>query len=175
MGSGTIRLETVKSVGRQPRAFLTMARTIVPYLLALQVPFVPGASSGRTCKTSPASPDWPLEDAWAHLAQAVDGRLLTVPPPGAVCHPDQPTYNNASCAEVQAEWSSQAFHSYNPVSLMFGVNNASCLPDPTEPCYPQGFPAYVIEASTSRHVELGVQFGMCRIGSWTGAYADRGE
>src|ERR1700761_1428151 len=145
-----------------------MARSLIPHLLAFQTLLVPGIlapnkrdhqTCNQACKATPGTPNWPLEDDWAHLAQAVDDQLLTVPPPGAVCHPDQPTYNNASCAEAQNEWTAQAFQSYNPVSLMYGANNASCLPNVTEPCYPQGFPAYVLDASTPQDVMLGVQFG----------------
>ncbi len=135
-----------------------MAWNVLPCLLAIQA-FITLGSCGRTCKTGPGSADWPSEDVWSHFAQALGDKLLNVPPPGAVCHPDQPTYNNASCAKVQIEWGSQLFQSYSIVSSMFGANNASCLPDPSEPCYPQGFPAYVVNASSANDVALAVQFG----------------
>jgi hypothetical protein len=38
-------------------------------------------------------------------------------------------------------------------------SNDTCLPDPSYPCSPDGYPAYVINATTPELVKLGVDFG----------------
>jgi hypothetical protein len=37
--------------------------------------------------------------------------------------------------------------------------NWTCLPDPNAPCTGKGYPAYVINATTTEHVKAGVDFG----------------
>lgn len=54
-----------------------------------------------SCKAIPGSPDWPSGSSWSALNSSLSGRLLQLAPPGAVCHPDQPTYNAAICLTVQ--------------------------------------------------------------------------
>jgi hypothetical protein len=80
-------------------------------LFVLQLPnLVSAGQSPRSCKESAGSPGWPSASAWAALNESISGRLLHPPPPGAVCHSDQPTYNNATCPVVQAEWATAVFH-----------------------------------------------------------------
>ncbi|KAL1962101.1 hypothetical protein VTN77DRAFT_568 [Rasamsonia byssochlamydoides] len=111
------------------------------------------------CKAVPGSPDWPSPSEWQALNASLSGRLLQPPPPGAVCHPDQPTFNNATCAYVQQEWSNTTFHVDNPIStILNNWNNDSCLPYPADPCSGEGYPIYVVNATTAEHVKLGVDF-----------------
>jgi FAD/FMN-containing dehydrogenase len=42
-------------------------------------------ATGRTLRVRPSSPDWPSEDAWDGLKQAVGGRLVKVETPLAAC------------------------------------------------------------------------------------------
>ena len=39
-------------------------------------------------------------------------------------------------------------------------NNDTCLPEPSYPCSGAGYPAFVINATSSEHVKMGVDFGM---------------
>lgn len=90
---------------------------------------------GVQCKTTPDSPEWPSQDAWNDLNEAVGGRLLQPSPPGAVCHPEQPTYDAGLCPAVQAGWLNYRWHSDDPVSTDWNNwNNDSCIPDPVYPC-----------------------------------------
>lgn len=112
------------------------------------------------CKTYPGSPDWPAADAWSKLNDDLGGRLLQPPPPGAVCHPGQPTYDPRKCDAVRAGWVTYDFHLESPISVMWNNwSNDTCLPDAAYPCSPDGYPAYVVNASTAEHVKLGVDFG----------------
>ncbi|KAH8907907.1 FAD-binding domain-containing protein [Coniochaeta sp. PMI_546] len=116
-------------------------------------------SPSASCKAIPGTPSWPSPISWARLNESTGGRLLQPPPPGAVCHPGQPTYNPAACPDVQAGWSTYDFHQRDPVSSMWNqYNNDSCLPESSYPCSGQGYPIFVINATTADHVKLGVRF-----------------
>ncbi|KAI2619618.1 FAD-binding domain-containing protein [Hypoxylon sp. NC1633] len=145
------------------RSFL-LALTFAPVLAhshALQQQ--PRAEGGDLykggCKAAPGSQGWPSEKTWAAFNQSTGGKLIRAVPPGAVCHPSQPTYNAAQCATVAAEWPLYDFHTSDPVSNMWQqYNNDTCLPDPGAPCSPAGYPAYVVNATSARDVKLGLEF-----------------
>ncbi|OIW31030.1 FAD-binding domain-containing protein [Coniochaeta ligniaria NRRL 30616] len=127
----------------------------------LQIPLASSHPSSPlpSCKAVPGTPNWPSPASWARLNESTGGRLLQPPPPGAVCHPGQPTYDAAACADVQAGWTTYDFHQRDPVSSMWNqYNNDSCLPEPGYPCSGQGYPVFVINATTPEHVKLGVRF-----------------
>src|SRR5271170_218707 len=115
--------------------------------------------STQSCKATPGSPSWPSPSAWQSLNNSISGRLLQPSPPGAVCHPGQPTYNANTCASVQVEWLNTTFHADNPISVDYeNWNNDSCLPSPQAPCSDAGYPIYVVNASTPQDVKAGVNF-----------------
>lgn len=121
-----------------------------------------GASADRhpSCKAVPGTPGWPSQQDWVRLNESLAGRLLQPPPPGAVCHPGQATYNPTECAAVRTAWSTYEFHSANPISMDWNQwTNDSCLPQEGAPCSGKGYPVFVINATTARHVQLGVKFG----------------
>lgn len=114
----------------------------------------------ETCKAHPGTAFWPSTGTWAALNQTLDGRLLQPPPPGAVCHPDQPTYNASQCANVAEEWKTYEFHAENPISVMWDqYDNSTCLPEMNTTCSPAGYPAYVVNASSAEHVKISIDFG----------------
>ena len=131
------------------------------FVLALScLPAAVHAGCIPTCKAYPGGADWPSPDAWSRLNDHLGGRLLQPPPPGAVCHPGQPTYDERQCPSVADGWSTYDFHVADPVSVMWDVwSNDTCLPDPSYPCSPAGYPAFVIDATSAEHVKLGVDFG----------------
>ena len=116
--------------------------------------------SSPACKAVPGTPDWPSDLTWARLNESTGGRLLRPSPPGAVCHPDQPTYDAAECSRVHSAWSTYEFHQNDPVSSQWNqYNNDTCLPEPSYSCSGQGYPVFVINATSAEHVKLGVDFG----------------
>lgn len=118
------------------------------------------SSSPFFCKAVPGTPDWPSPQDWARLNESLAGALLQPPPPGAVCHPGQGAYNATECPRVRAAWSTYEFHQADPVSVDWNNwANDSCLPQEGAPCSPGGYPVFVVNASTARHVQLGVAFG----------------
>jgi hypothetical protein len=128
-------------------------------LSCLMVVGVLGASP--SCKSTPGSKIWPSTEVWAALNQTIGGQLIQPTPPGAVCHSSNPTYDAVACIAVQEAWSSEFFHQKNPISAEWNNwTNDSCLPIDTLPCTSEGYPIYVINATTSEHVKAGVNFGM---------------
>jgi hypothetical protein len=117
------------------------------------------ASASRSCKATPGSSTWPPSSEWASLNHTVSGRLLHPSPPGAVCHPKQPTYSAAECPILQKQWQSIFFHQDNPISSAWNnFNNDSCLPLAAAPCSGEGYPVYVVNATTPEHVQAAVKF-----------------
>ncbi|KAL7786986.1 FAD-binding domain-containing protein [Trichoderma ceciliae] len=112
-----------------------------------------------TCKAYPGTASWPSTNTWAALNRTLGGRLLQPPPPGAVCHQGQPTYNTSQCSMVAEEWKTYEFHAGNPISVMWDkFDNYTCLPEENAPCSPAGYPAYVVNASNAEHVKIGIDF-----------------
>lgn len=102
------------------------------------LPLLNIVNAGQTspsCKASPGSPSWPSQSKWNALNSSISGRLLEPAPPGAVCHPGQPTYNAATCPIVAAEWYTVDFYAEDPISNAWpNWNNDSCLPWLPSPC-----------------------------------------
>jgi hypothetical protein len=86
-------------------------------------------SPHSTCKATPGSPYWPNDSFWTSLNHSLNGQLFKPTTPGAVCHPDQPTFNATLCPTVQAEWLTAVFHTDDPVSgVQENWSNDTCLP-----------------------------------------------
>ena len=119
-----------------------------------------GDSAHATCKVVPGSQQWPSNKEWASFNKSLGGVLLQPPPPGGVCHPGEPNYNEALCPTVATEWfTSWTFHEDNPISNAYNNwNNDSCIPDPSAPCSGSGYPIYVVNATTAKHVQKAVKF-----------------
>jgi hypothetical protein len=116
-------------------------------------------SSTLSCKASLGSPGWPSASSWAALNNSLAGRLLRPPPPGAVCHPSQATYNAQICPAVLEAWSTTFFHQSNPISNAWNNwSNDSCLPYPDTPCSGGGYPVYVVNATCKEDVKKGIDF-----------------
>ncbi|KAI1360344.1 hypothetical protein F5Y08DRAFT_52124 [Xylaria arbuscula] len=112
------------------------------------------------CKAYPGTAAWPSQETWTKFNQSIGGKLIKPgAPPGAVCHPGQPTYDADKCTIVSAAWGTYDFHVADPVSNMWQqFNNDTCLVDPNTPCSNAGYPAYVVNATTALDVKLGLDF-----------------
>jgi hypothetical protein len=130
------------------------------YVLLLTSPLISYAlPTQQSCKTIPDASSWPTASEWSAFNETTGGRLIKTHAPAAACHPEQPEYNVATCSDIQDSWDSSQWHSDNPVSNDWqNWNNYSCLPDPSTPCSVDGYPTYVVNASTSKDVQLAVNF-----------------
>lgn len=116
----------------------------------------------RRCKVYPGDSEWPSDDKWALLDTVTGGRLLTKPvPQAAVCY-DGPHYNGAECAKLSANWTNSYIHLADPIEMMSPVyQGLTCSPPSlydTKGCTQGGFPWYVINATTPKHIQAGVNF-----------------
>ncbi|KAJ8123346.1 hypothetical protein ONZ43_g688 [Nemania bipapillata] len=112
------------------------------------------------CKAFPGTTDWPSEESWTKFNTSIGGKLIEPgPPPGAVCHPRESTFNPYQCAFVAAAWGTYDFHQNSPVSNMWQqFNNDTCLVGPNTPCSGAGYPAYVVNATTAMDIKLSLDF-----------------
>ena len=98
---------------------------------------------------------------WAALDYLADGRLLKPLPQARVCY-NGPDYNATKCAELTAVWGRSYTHLPDPIEMMSPVpQGMTCLPPnvfDSGNCTQGGFPVYVINATTPKHVQLGVNF-----------------
>jgi hypothetical protein len=121
------------------------------------------ASASGHCKAIPGTSSWPCAADWQSLNHTVGGRLLKPSPPASVCHPDWPNYNAAACLALQPKLTDGGFFADDPLSGDFpNWNNDSCLASPQDPCSGEGFPVYVVNASTPQHVAAGINFARQR-------------
>ncbi|KAF2003285.1 FAD-binding domain-containing protein [Amniculicola lignicola CBS 123094] len=116
------------------------------------------------CKCYSDNSCWPKAPAWAALNTTVDGALKVAVPPGAACHKklgELSTYNEAECANVQANWVNEQFLTDHPIANLWPLyTNNTCLPnaDPSTPCTLGFYGEYVIMATTKAHIKAGVIF-----------------
>ena len=137
-----------------------MFRSILPVSVAALLTFLSlsiTAYQPPKCKAVPGSAAWPCHGDWDALNRTIDGRLLKPLPTAAVCHPDEPDYNPAICKS--ADWTDAETYVNDPIGILNpNWSNDSCLPQPQYPCSGEGFPVYVVNASSSDHVAAGINF-----------------
>lgn len=131
-------------------------RFVGALILLLSIPHT--AVAERSCKALPNKKGWPALSDWAALNTTLRGLLLKPDPPAAPCHKDHPAYNKKKCKVIKANWSNSVWHSNNPVSSLFqNLNGYSCTPE-GKTCSSEGYPVYVVNATTVEHVQAAVNF-----------------
>ncbi|KIY43455.1 FAD-binding domain-containing protein [Fistulina hepatica ATCC 64428] len=117
-------------------------------------------SSGQ-CKVLPVDESWPALDVWHTLNGTLDGALIQAIPPAAPCYSSWPMYNATECLEISAQWNNSYFHAGNPISVMSPFfQGDTCLPTTNKfsSCMLGGYPSYVVNATTVKHIQLSVNF-----------------
>ncbi|KAI0439620.1 FAD-binding domain-containing protein [Xylaria telfairii] len=134
-------------------------QSVLAFLLVLGDATAARPEGHGACKAFPGTTAWPSQQTWAKFNQSTGGKLIKPAPPGAVCHPGEPTFDADKCAIVTAAWGTYDFHQRDPVSNMWQqFNNDTCLVDPNTPCSDAGYPAYVVNATTAMDVKLSFDF-----------------
>ncbi|KAJ5097411.1 hypothetical protein N7456_008132 [Penicillium angulare] len=129
-------------------------------VIAIFTPLLTHASAHglASCKSTPNDASWPSFSQWSELNSSLSGRLLQPSPPALACHSVYPG-SNLTCASITRSWNTFAFHQDNPISTAWNnMNNDSCIPDISAPCSGQGYPTYVINATSASEVKLGIDF-----------------
>ncbi|OTA89277.1 hypothetical protein M434DRAFT_79569 [Hypoxylon sp. CO27-5] len=114
------------------------------------------------CREYPGSDNWPLEEEWSQLNSSLGGALIQGVPPAAVCY-DGPYKDTAKCTFITRNASSSRFYINDPVTVLTewpegDTCHATLQPQPDDNCTQGGFPAYVINATTVRQIQIGVNF-----------------
>jgi hypothetical protein len=132
-------------------------RSVIPVFIVIIACLSP--VTAKFCKAVPGTPGWPHESSWNALNATLGGQLIKPVPPGAVCHPDQPTYDATNCPSVKVAWTNFSSVLEAPVrSAWNNFDNDTCLPDSQYPCSGAGYPQYVVNATNAAHVKAGVDF-----------------
>jgi hypothetical protein len=146
---------------RKLAAMYHLSKATSSFLLLLST--VNAWQSPPSCKAAPGTSNWPSFSQWSALNHSISGQLLQPAPPGAVCYPDQPTYNATLCSLVQNDlFLDIDYFSTLPSACAWPFwNNDSCLPFQqflSMPCSYEGFPIYVVNATNKDDVKKGVDF-----------------
>jgi hypothetical protein len=113
------------------------------------------------CKAFPDSPDWPLDDEWAKLNSSLDGVLLKPTPPGAACYNTSQDYDAVQCAWILANASRTRFYIDDPLTVLTAWAEGNTCPvsnNTSGTCTQGGFPVYVVNATTVKHIQIAVNF-----------------
>ncbi|KAH6616600.1 FAD/FMN-containing isoamyl alcohol oxidase-like protein MreA [Boeremia exigua] len=115
------------------------------------------------CKVYPGDAAWPSDEAWEQLNELTGNRLISRPTPlAAVCYPAHPDYDAAQCATYSATWTQSYTHMNDPIEMMSPVAQGMTCTAPvifdSHNCTRGGFPAYVVNATEPKHVQLAVNF-----------------
>ncbi|KAL1607002.1 hypothetical protein SLS59_002704 [Nothophoma quercina] len=123
---------------------------------------VPKNETSR-CKVYPGDAAWPSDEAWSQLNELTGNRLLSRPTPlAAVCYPAHPDYDAEQCATYSATWTQSYTHMHDPIEMMSPVAQGMTCTAPvifdSHNCTRGGFPAYVVNATEPKHIQLAVNF-----------------
>ena len=113
------------------------------------------------CKNFPSETSWPSESEWSRLNASLQGRLLKPLPPASVCYPTSPNFNTASCNFLFTNASQSTYFFDDPVTVLAEWPQGLTCPlsrNPTGNCTQGGFPVYVVNATTPKHVQAAVNF-----------------
>jgi hypothetical protein len=113
------------------------------------------------CKAFPGDPEWPTDDEWSRLNKTLGGALLKPFPPASVCYTTSPNFNAEACSFLLNNASRTSFYLDDPVTVLtLWPQGNTCLPPPNPAgnCTQGGYPVYVVNATTVKHVQAAVNF-----------------
>lgn len=124
----------------------------------------PGQVNPARCKAFPGDADWPSLERWTAFNTTLEGKLVKGLPPAATCYNSTPYFDQTKCAATRRGWSSSLFTGEDPVMPNSAWPNGNTCPLPpaqgSNPytCNITGYPAYVVNATTVKHVQLAINF-----------------
>jgi len=117
-------------------------------------------TNGGECKAFPGNEDWPLWPAdaeWSALNNSLEGALLKPLPVGAPCY-QGPNYDADKCRAVLRDGRATL---NDPITVLTAwPQGDTCLAtaNPVGNCTQGGYPVYVVNVTTAKHVQAGVNF-----------------
>ena len=121
---------------------------------------IPLVYAGPTCKLGPDRYGWPSGDEWAQLNATLNGSLLKPSPPAAVFYPGT-SYDATICTYLLTEAATGRFYANDPVTILTQWPQGNTCPlskEPLRECTQGGFPVYVVNITTVKHVQTAVNF-----------------
>ncbi|KAK1757004.1 6-hydroxy-D-nicotine oxidase [Echria macrotheca] len=113
------------------------------------------------CRAWPGSHDWPAADEWTKLNTSLNGALLRPDPPAAACYPSDARYNATTCRWLLGQARQTGFWIDDPLVVLTQWPQGSTCPavmDAKGNCTRGGFPEYVVNATTAKHIQAAVNF-----------------
>ncbi len=120
--------------------------------------------SGPACRAWPESDDWPSQDEWRQLNASLDGALLQPIPVGSACYQGK-LYDAARCRWLVQQAGRTHFWIEDPlVVLTQWPQGSTCMAELNARgvCIRGGFPEYVVNATTVKHIQAAVNFARNR-------------
>ncbi|KAK5662481.1 hypothetical protein OQA88_8392 [Cercophora sp. LCS_1] len=112
------------------------------------------------CRAWPDSKDWPSDEEWKQLNSSLGGSLLRPNPPAAVCYQGE-HYDAARCRWLMQQAGRTNFWIEDPlVVLTQWPQGSTCTAAPNAKgnCTRGGFPEYVVNATTVKHIQAAINF-----------------
>ncbi|CAK7214738.1 hypothetical protein SCUCBS95973_002236 [Sporothrix curviconia] len=113
------------------------------------------------CRAFPGTPAWPSAAEWTRLNFTLDGALLQPKPAGAVCYKG-PDYNARTCQYVSRIATFTHYWLDTPLDVLTQwPEGNTCLASArrvADNCTQGGYPEYVVNATTVKHVQAAVNF-----------------
>lgn len=119
-----------------------------------------GRPSRSRCKAWPGSNDWPSDFEWRLLNTTLDGALLKPTTPSAACYRGS-DFNAAKCSYLLTNATDNGFWIDDPLTVLTQwTQGSTCMPalNATGNCTHGGFPLYVVNATSVKHVQAAVNF-----------------
>lgn len=113
------------------------------------------------CRTSPGDVAWPSLEEWNRFNSSLGGALIKTVPRAAVCYPTHPLYHAQTCTELVKASVKTETGTADPSTIFSSwlQGNTCALTDhPAGNCTLGGFPVYIINATSVKHVQMGVNF-----------------
>ncbi|SPO00670.1 uncharacterized protein DNG_03418 [Cephalotrichum gorgonifer] len=113
------------------------------------------------CKVHPGDKTWPSTAEWKGFNASLGGVLLKPTPPGAACYPDHDDYDPERCDFLMGDARRSRFWIDNPLGAVVQWAQGNTCPvevDPAGECTQGGYPAYVVNATSVRHIQMAVNF-----------------
>lgn len=112
------------------------------------------------CKAFPGTDSWPSAGDWRRLNSTLGGALLRPNPPAIICY-EGPEYDEAACKNLVLRGGDTHFYIDDPLTVLSQwPQGSTCLPteEPVGNCTRGGFPEYVVNVTSVKHVQAAVNF-----------------
>ncbi|KAI2471066.1 FAD-binding domain-containing protein [Annulohypoxylon bovei var. microspora] len=112
------------------------------------------------CKIFPGDEAWPAVAEWVRLNETLGGALLKPNPSAAACY-QGPGFDQAECTFLLTNASSSHYWLDDPLVALTQWSQGATCPlalDPQGNCTRGGFPEYVVNATSVKHIQAAVNF-----------------